>query len=1098
VHSRIPVRLGWLTLVLAAALAPGLLAQSNTTGMIGGRVVDAQGAAIPGARVQLRSTGTGVVSAVQAGAHGRFQFAYVAPGAYQLTASAPGFATARRPVEVTIGQTVAATVALRVGSASTTVQVTAAAPTLQTQNGQISTALGGHAIRNLPNPGQDLTSYAQLAPGAVMNTGGTAGGHASFYGLPTTANLFQVNGMDDTSYYADVNASGASNLTLGANEIATATTITNAYSGQYGRLAGAQVDYVTKSGTNQWHGDADYYWNGRALNANDFFNNARGVARPFDNANQWATALGGPIVRDRTFFFVDFEGLRVVLPTVATVNIPSPQFQSATLANLAAKSPPSVPLYRQLFAVYNGAPGAAAAAPIAGGGCGAFTTLGAGVPCALQFGAATDNLTTEWQLAGRIDQTLGNADQLFVRFQTDRGLQATSTSPFGSVFNTYSNQPEWQGQLHETHTFSANAVNEFSASFRWISAKFGPSSVAATLAALPFQFSFVGNAFSPAGFAGLLDNGRNETLYQIGDNYSWTHGAQTLRAGVALRRDLISDFALAVNTAGHAISALPGFYNGQVQSYSQAFASSYERPLALYSLGLYGEDDWQATRTLTLTLAVRVDHNSNPVCVSDCFGRLLAPFATLDHSAATPYNQALTAGARQAFFTGTGLTVEPRLGFAWTPFGSHNTVVRGGFGLFNEGLPGLVANNFAVNSPAENTFTVTGALAPAAAPGSAPAAAAADNAAFASGFSQGATLAALQASVKGFTPPNFFTSAGVMQDAVYREWNLEVQHAFGARTSVALDYVGNSGIHEPYEIHGLNAYCPASLCPAGFAGLPAAAPDPRFGTVTELTTTGISNYNGVTLSLQRRMSTELSLQANYTYGHALDDVSNGGLQPFDNITDSSVLAAQNPGNPAGNYGNSDYDVRHSFNSGFVWSPRVRGARWESGLVSNWEIAGNLFARSGLPFTVIDSALAAQLATHGNAGGPIFANYLGGAQPACGVSAPCLSAADFSKPSAAFGQQERNQFRGPAFFDFDLSLERVIPATWLSESAHFAIGAQAFNLFNHPNFALPVADLSNTQFGTILSTVGVPTSPMGASLGGDASPRLIQLNAKLVF
>ncbi|MGH9467106.1 MAG: carboxypeptidase regulatory-like domain-containing protein [Terriglobales bacterium] len=1086
-----------LLLLLVCGAGPRLQAQSSTTGMVAGSVLDPSGAAIPAAQVTLHSAASNAVSQVQTGAHGHFQFSYIKPGAYTVAATATGFARLEQPVQVTVGQTTSLTLALRLGTSGTTVQVTASNENIQTQDGQVSTAFTERQIQQLPNPGQDITSYVQLAPGAVMDTGGAAGGHVSFYGLPTTANLFQLNGMDDTSYYSNVNSSGASNLTLGANEIATATTITNAYSGQYGRLAGAQVDYVTKSGTNQWHGDADYFWNGRALNANDYFNNARGVPRPFSNANQWATALGGPIVKNQTFFFVDFEGVRVVLPAVTNVNIPSPQYQTATLANLTKKDPAAVPLYKQLFGVYNSAPGAAAASPLAGG-CGTFTTLGAGVPCALQFGAATDNLTTEWQLAARVDQNFGASDQLFFRVQNDRGLQATSTSPFATAFNTYSNQPEWQGQLHETHAFGSTAVNEFSTSLRWISAEFGPNDVPATLQALPFSFAFVGSAFTSVGFSGLQYNGRDETLYLIGDNYSWIHGAHTLRAGFTLRRDLISDFALAVNTAGTATSSVAGFYNGQVQSFAQAFADSYERPLALYSLGFYGEDDWQTTRNLSLTLSLRMDHNSNPVCVTDCFGRLQEPFESLDHSAATPYNAALTANAPQAFFSGTGLTFEPRVGFAWTLFGSKSTVLRGGFGLFNEGLPALVANSFAVDSPAENTFTVTGSLAPAGVSGSAPAAAQADNAAFASGFSQGATLASLQASVKGFTPPNFFTSAGSISDAVFREWNLELQHAFGAKTTVAVNYVGNAGIHEPFESHGLNAYCPASLCPSGFAGLPSAPVDPRFGTVTELTTTGVSNYNGLTLSFERQASSGLTLTANYTYGHALDDVSNGGLQNFDTVTDTSVLAAQNPNNPGANYGNADYDVRHSLVAGLVWQPQVAGTGAKNTLLGHWVIAGNIFTRSGLPLTVIDQTLASELAPHGNSGGPIFANYLGGAQPGCSVESLCLDAGDFSSPSAAFGQQERNQFRGPAFFDADLSLKRQFPLSFLSEQAHFSLGAQAFNVLNHPNFALPVSNLSSPQFGQILSTVGVPTSPMGASLGGDASPRLIQVNLSLVF
>lgn len=191
-----------------------------------------------------------------------------------------------------------------------------------------------------------------------------------------------------TDPFLNLNNSGATNLLLGQNDIQEATIVNNGYSGQYGGLAGANVNFVSKVGSNTWHGNATYYWNGSSLNANSYFNNQSGVPKAFDNVNQWAASIGGPIRKDKTFFFVDYEGLRVVLPTSVPVNIPSAQFQAATLANLQSASPASSPFYQQMFNLWQNAPGATGArnilpqgtdnngAIISGPGCGSFTGLG--------------------------------------------------------------------------------------------------------------------------------------------------------------------------------------------------------------------------------------------------------------------------------------------------------------------------------------------------------------------------------------------------------------------------------------------------------------------------------------------------------------------------------------------------------------------------------------------------------------------------------------------------------------------------------------------------------------------------------------------------
>jgi hypothetical protein len=294
----------------------------------------------------------------------------------------------------------------------------------------------------------------------------TQAGYGNFVaqGMPATSNLFTVNKQNYNDPFFGINNSGASNLPLGSNDIAEANVINNAYSGQYGQYAGSQITYVTKSGANQFHGNAIYMWNFRVMNANQFFSNSVGAPTPFNNFNQWATSAQGPIWKNHTFFDVNYEGLQNVLPTASALTlIPSPQFQSATLANLAATGKSAeIPFYNQVFAVYNNAPGVGAATPVPqGGGCQDFTGLPTGVPCALQFRTTPPNLNREYQWSARVDHTFSPKDTGYIRILRDNGFQPTFTSPFGPTFNAESNQPQMSGQVSEIHTFGPDTVNQF-------------------------------------------------------------------------------------------------------------------------------------------------------------------------------------------------------------------------------------------------------------------------------------------------------------------------------------------------------------------------------------------------------------------------------------------------------------------------------------------------------------------------------------------------------------------------------------------------------------------------------------------------------------
>jgi len=329
-----------------------------------------------------------------------------------------------------------------------------------------------------------------------------------------------------------------------------------------------------------------------------------------------------------------------------------------------------------------------------------------------------------------------------------------------------------------------------------------------------------------------------------------------------------------------------------------------------------------------------------------------------------------------------------------------------------------------------------------------------------------------------------------------------------------VNYVGNHGYDLAAENLGLNGYCDAGTCApslgaTSFVGLPAAPIDTRFSTITEVANYGVSNYNGLTASFTRRVSDAFQLQASFTWSHALDDVSNGGFLPFNLGTNASIL---NPQNPycfrCSNYGNADYDARHQFNATYIWhTPKLHNLFLN--LIADWTISGTFFYRTGLPFTVIDGADTGTLNgfNYGNflfadsnvgpvscSGSAVFNNFV--------TTTPCMNPSQF--PAAlspngtfSFGNQRRNQVYGPSYFNTDLTLMKNFRfPRW--EGAEIQIGAQAFNILNHPNFDQPVGDVSNPQFGFINRTVATPTSIFGSFLGADAYPRALQIRAQLRF
>ncbi len=829
-----------LLVVLMAALRVG--AQTSTTGDIAGVVTDPTAAVVSGAPMTLKNVDTGSSTSTTTNAQGSYNFSLLQPGNYSVSANVAGFQRVLKTVTVTLGTNITVNLQLSLSSQVESVDVTDQVTGVQTEDANLQTNFNAVQIALLPNPGNDLSAVALTAPGVVMNTTGGSvfgGGNYEFFGLPSNSNVFTYDGANDNDPYFNINNSGATNLTLGLNDVQETSVVTNGYSGQFGGLAGANINYVSKSGTNSYHGNAEYWWNGRALNSNNYFRNqANAIAgsdvapRPFVNANQYATSFGGPIKKDKSFFFVDYEGIRLVIPSLVSVNLPTQQFENAVVANLSNVSPASVPFYNQLFGVWNATPGAARSQnTLAGGGCSDVTSLagiafGAGNPCATQLQGGTSQATNDYLIVGRYDQSIGNNDKLFARVQHESGLQATYTDPLSPAFNAHSAQPEWQSQLSETHTFGNNKVNNFIASLQWCSALFTITNPTAEFQTLPQTVAFGDNSLFPLNNLGTaFPQGRSVTQYGIVDDFSWTRGRHGLRFGVNFRRDDVSDhnftgvipFAQETSLNDFAFGGVAPGNTSVGDLVAQNFPLNTNVPIALYQLGWYASDEVKVTSNLKLTLSMRFDHLSNPVCQSNCFQSLSGTFQDLNRT--DPVNQALRTGLNTAFPSVTSIVYEPKVGFAWSPFGAKNTVIRGGIGIFSDAIPTGGIDDILNNAPNDPSFVLfNGALSPAAA-GNLNGQATAANAAFRANFANGGAVPAF----------NFF-NPGKVQIPRYNEWDLEVQQALGWHTTVSAKYVGNHGEHEEITNPALNAFSPTG---STFGGLPTTIPDPRFGVVAQ-------------------------------------------------------------------------------------------------------------------------------------------------------------------------------------------------------------------------------------------------------------------------
>jgi hypothetical protein len=1133
-------------------------AQGETTSAIVGQVTDATNAAIVGAKVTITNRETGLQRSAKTDDLGRFNFPQLKPGIYWVRAEAVGFDPQQNDNVLSgLGQKQAIDFILKVARSNQTVEVSSTAPLINPENPNTSTNLNASVLENLPNPGGDLTYPLQFAAGALVNTagsgndfvGGTNGyGNVEFNGLPALSNGYIVDGLETNDPLTNLNSGLSTNLVLGLNSISEVTVNTLSYAVDQGRYGASQINYVTKSGSNQFHGNLYELWNGSRFNAADFFTNATpGNHKPRSTVNHFGGSIGGPVIRNRLFFFFDSEWVRIALPIVTATTVPTPAFQDYVLQQLPLggqdsvtgsiypPSPQSVPFYAKMFSLYgntSGTPLAVLGCPFdAGGGLPAIANDGNG--CANRRSVSHSSDDHEQVQTVRIDFNMNEKDTTWLRVQTDTGLQAAYTDPINSLFNAISPQPLYSFAAGYTRVISQNLVNYFNPAFSWYGSLFGPSDFQKTLSAFPIVLQGSG-ANAPFTTLGGLDNtwvqGRRASRFFINDNLAWSLGAHELRFGTNTRIFRLNDFDFGEGKVPTvAYTDLPQFIYGVASTASATYPTSANEPFNFLNLDLYAQDTWKVTKTLTWTIGVRDTFNSNPLNPHKQIARLRGSFDSVSHDANQPLNSAIQTGLGNVFSSTPAAILQPRTAIAWQ-FESK-TVLRAGFGLFSDILPGTIADVVGNNPPYVKAFeggllgTVGGTAIAPGVPGSAVDATMIANQSFSSGFPQGQlSCASAKSNSSTCLSPVAITAVpnGKLHAPYFLEWSLGVEHQLGGTGSLHAQYVGTRAVNQPY-LTQVNGY--QNVCDGCFAPFPyAQSADPRFGAVTQFSTGANSHYHGLQMTAMKRLGTGLMGQLNYTWSRCMDTVSNGGFLQFS----AGGILSPFPGNLARDYGPCDYDIRHNLNAQYVYQlpTKVRN-RLLGHAMNGWQVSGTAFWHSGIPFSVLSTPYAANGNGIVNGSGPQFASVIPGlplyehdAIP--GVTQPgtvqwlnpnaFISAVDpstgacnggDSPKDCQFGSLGRNALRGPNFAWSDFYLTKFIP---VKERVTMRFEAQFFNVFNHPNFALPSMMLAGipgkpstqTGFGAITYATSPPTGLLGVGLGGDSTPRMIAFQLRLEF
>lgn len=1081
------VRLAITFAVLLSFAIPRRVSAQMVGATISGTVVDPSGAVVPSVKIVVKNVSTGSVANAATNSVGVFDAPNLPPGTYDLTASAAGFSTlVRNRITLTVGQELVLNLTLQVGNTSQQIEVNAEAPTVDLANATVGGTVTETTVESLPLNGRSWSDLAILAPGvhtvgnqpAISSTDRTKRGmglELSISGGRPQQNNYLLDGVNINNY---TNAGPGSLLggNLGTDAVGEFTVLTTNYSAEYGRTSGGVISAITKSGTNQFHGSVYEFLRNASLDAANYIDDINGNAKPPFRRNQFGASAGGPIRKDKTFFFADYEGIRQNLGSTQVATVPTAADVAAATATLAAMMPsvtpdPNALLYLKTF----------------------FPTSSTGT-----FAFLASQITTENFVIGRVDHTFSEKDRIFGTYLFDNSHQ---TEPDEMNNKLISNQSKRQTfALEWSHSFSAQLLNSFRLGFNRDNTASPNGAKAINPAAADPQFGF-----DPGSSVGAIQIGNTYTAfsggtavafpfefrwnsYQIYDNIYFTKGIHSMKFGGNAER--IQENFLGADTPGgaFAFNSLTDYLANSPISFSNDVpGTETPRHVRMSIAAGYFQDDIHFRPNLTFNVGLRYEFGEVPYEIDGKLANLrMLTNTPPDPHLGSPY-----------FRNPTKRDWEPRIGFAWDPFKNGKTSVRGGFGTFDV-LPMIAQLGGGLDSSSP----------------------------FAEKFNIGdQTLLHNTFPNKIDTiPPDKLPNTGAYylmdfnpKRPLVLQWNLNIERQLTPNTTLGIGYVGSRGIHlwiqsdanavQPMQTAGGNLQwpCPVALQPAttlqgatinvcppsAQANLTdAARPDPFIsGTISFANWSGWYSYHALQVQVKKAMSHGFQIGGNYTWAKNID-IGSGAVaaDQYTNSVTGLLWYCQSC-----RRGLADTDVRNNITVDYLWNiptPASFGAPLKAAF-GNWQAGGILTIENGRPFSVLMDGDPLGGLTVQQRPDRVFG-------PGCDTRVNPGNALQYIKlecftppnPSTQYGNAGRNTLIGPGLIALDFSLFKTIPLKKISESSDMQFRMECFNCTNRINLSPPVFN------NDIFDYLGNPITNAGLITSTTTTSRQIQLALKL--
>jgi hypothetical protein len=1045
-----------LLLGLWASFAAVSFAQGDAS--IQGTVSDSSGGAIPGVAIRIKNVDTGAERNQVTNEAGRYDAASLPVGRYELRAEKTGFRSQEKTaISLVLGQRETVDVVLQIGDVRETVQVESAPTVIAVTTEDVSGLIGERQVKELPLNGRSYDQLISLNPGVVNYTSQRAGGIGTSNsvvgnmfaasGRRPQENLYLLNGVEFTSA-SEINNTpgGVSGQLLGVDAVREFSVVKDTYGAEYGKRPGAQVSIVTASGTNQLHGNVYEFLRNSALDARNFFDH--GNIPPF-RRNVFGGSLGGPIRKDKTFLFGNYEGFRQTLGLSDLTLVPDAASRASAVASI-----------KPLLALW----------PVANGPE-VLTSTGAPSGIAEAFSNPLQSIREDFGTA-RLDQNFTDKDSFAgVYTADDSEAHSPTNNPF-SLADIFLR--EQVASLSETHVFSPSLLNK--ATFGFSRGRFYFNS--GTTVNLPGWIHpgqpvgavVVGGGTTLNGASQITNGGTNagsnlsasRNLYTATDQVTFTRGKHLFTFGGSLQWLQANDTLIQGQYGQVSFTSLQTFLQGKVSTYT--YAPSYT-PLLWRSLegAFYLEDAIKLNPSLELRIGFRGESTNG---WNEAYGR--ASNYAFDSNGVILSQPVV--GSSAFTVNNAKFLPAPRAGLAWSPFASKKTVIRAGFGLYYALLDNL-SYRLDQNGPFNSVFAVK-------------------NIAFSS-IAPGATYPGAKVIPSGVQPD--------LKTPAVESWSLKIEQQLSSNTSLGVGYIGSHGYHELLSVDAnlpIPTICPASPCPAGYpAGAyyypkNAALANNAVWNTTHWFSEGISSYHGLEVDVNHRLGHGLQFRGVYTFSKTLDDGDNMNTS----VATNSPAFVANPLQPKADYGRASFDMRHSavinatYDLPFGGSNTSHDHPWVQRLIGDWQISGIQTLQSGLPFT---PQLSYNPSNDGDTRNPVrpSLNPSFTGQVIQGGPNQYFNPGAFIQPlPGTYGNAGRNTLQGPGLGETDLSLTKKFA---FSERLHLQFRSEFFNAFNRTNFNIPNPVVFASATGDPSPTAGVITATSTTS-------RQIQFGLKLMW